>query len=185
MYLGYASSISNWYSSCIPSLLIVAYFFIASVSPTARPTYRKIVRYNKIKICKSKLRISSDSVTKKNDFSVSDWLNLLWNSSTSQIWKKNTSCAQHFSILGPPTPSAHNMWLRTVERSELCSLNPTLPSSKKSYIAEPLRVTERRGYNVPVNTAMLKCFFNCSTRVRSSRLKLLSALIKMHIYGFN
>ena len=88
MYLGYASSISNWYSSCIPSLLIVAYFFIVSVSPTARPTYRKIVRYNKIKICKSKLRISSDSVTKNNDFSVSDWLNLLWNSSTSQIWKK-------------------------------------------------------------------------------------------------
>ena len=154
MYLGYASSISNWYSSCIPSLLIVAYFFIVSVSPTARPTYRKIVRYIKIKICRSKLPISSNLVTKNNDFSVSDWLNLLWNSSTSQIWKQNTSFAQHFLILGPPTPSAHNMWLRTVERSEFCSLNPTSPSSKKSYIGDPLRVTERRGYSVPVNMAI-------------------------------
>ena len=154
MYLGYASSISNWYSSCIPSLLIVAYFFIVSVSPTARPTYRKIVRYIKIKICRSKVPISSNLVTKNNDFSVSDWLNLLWNSSTSQIWKQNTSFAQHFSILGPPTPSAHNMWLRTVERSEFCSLNPTSPSSKKSYIGDPLRVTERRGYSVPVNMAI-------------------------------
>ena len=154
MYLGYASSISNWYSSCIPSLLIVAYFFIVSVSPTARPTYRKIVRYNKIKICKSKLRISSDSVTKNNDFSVSDWLNLLWNSSTSQIWKKKTSCAQHFLILEPLIPTAHYMWLRTVERSEFCSVNLTSPSSKTSYIGEPLRVTERRGYNVPVNAAI-------------------------------
>ena len=154
MYLGYASSIWNWYSSCIPSLLIVAYFFIVSVSPTARPTYRKIVRYNKIKICKSKLRISSDSVTKNNDFSVSDCLNLLWNSSTSQIKKKKTSCAQHFLILGPLIPTVHYMWLRTVERSEFCSVNLTSPSSKTSYIGEPLRVTERRGYNVPVNAAI-------------------------------
>ena len=69
-------------------------------------------------------------------------------------FEKNTSFAQHFLILGPPTPSAHNMWLRTVERSEICSLNPTSPSSKKSYIGEPLRVTERRGYNVPVNTVI-------------------------------
>ena len=35
------------------------------------------IYHNKIKICKSKLRISSDLVTKNNDFSVSVWLNLL------------------------------------------------------------------------------------------------------------
>ena len=109
---------------------------------------------NEINICKSKLSISSDLVTKNNNFFVSDSLNLLLNSSTSQIWKKKTSFAQPFLILGPLTPSAHYMWLRTAERSEFCLLNPTSAPSKKSYIGEPLRVTERRGYNVPVNTAI-------------------------------
>ena len=51
-------------------------------------------------------------------------------------------------------PTAHYMWLRTVERSEICSVNLTSPSSKTNYIGEPLMVTERRGYNVPVNAAI-------------------------------
>ena len=153
MYLGYASSIWNWYSSCIPSLLIVAYFFIVSVSPTARPTYRKIVRYNKIKIWKANFGYR---LTWSQKIMISPFLIGLtcYEIVALAKFEKNTSFAQHFLILGSLTPSAHYMWLRTVERSEFCSLNPTSPSSKKSYIGKPLRVTERRGYNVPVNTAI-------------------------------
>ena len=51
-------------------------------------------------------------------------------------------------------------------------------------------VTERRGYNVPVNAAISfflhqNVFFEIAVQEYEVVAKLLSALIKMHFYGFN